>query len=232
MFMIRGQGGRNRPDDEGRQLMHGGKQSRPRHAGLPAGDGPGAYRDRPGGDPGDDAQHQTYASPVGQRGARPTKPHGFRSRRDRRRQIRAARRTIAGRHPVATAVLDVIVLLMPVWFSLGNALPTWDWALRWRRAALSGSAVTEAAASSNWAENQWYSHHPPPVGGAPARPAIPSLGPASQAQLVASRSHCPEGHTRHTGPGAVLGQHNLPVTTAGTASGSGFLVRLPVPSEA
>jgi len=120
--------------------MHVGKQSRPRHAGLPAGDGPGAYRDRPGdaqdrpgSDPGDYPQHQTYAIPADQRGyylaepgsgGRPARPHGFRSRGDRRRrrQIRAARRTIAGRHPVATAVLGVIVLFTPVWVSLGNAL--------------------------------------------------------------------------------------------------------------
>jgi hypothetical protein len=111
--------------------MHGGKQSRPRHAGLPAGDGPGTHRDRPGGDPGDDPQHQTYAFPAGQHGddpaeagsgGRPARPHGFRSRGRRRRQIRAARRTIPGRHPVATAMLGVIVLLTPVWFSLGNAL--------------------------------------------------------------------------------------------------------------
>lgn len=94
-----------------------------------------AYRDRPGGDRGDDAQHQTYASPAGQRGARPVRPHGFRSHSDRRRQVRGARRSIAGRHPVATAALGVIVLLMPVWISLGNALADPGPGTSWRRAA-------------------------------------------------------------------------------------------------
>ena len=154
--------------------MHGGKQSRPRHAGLPAGDGPWAYRDRPGGDPGDDPHHQTYAFPAGQHGdypveagsgGRSARPHGFRSRGRRRRQIRAARRTIAGRHPVVTAVLGVIVLLMPVWFSLGNALanPGLGTSVAARGAEWfrghGGSGIV------NWAENQWYSRHPPPAGG-------------------------------------------------------------------
>jgi len=162
--------------------MHGGKQSRPRHAGLPAGNGPGPYRDRPGdaqdrpgGDPDDDPQHQAYAVPAGQGGdylaeagssGRPAVPHGFRSRGDRRRRrrrIRAARRTIAGRHPVATAVLGVIVLLMPVWFSLGNALanPGLGTSVPARGAEWfrghGGSGIV------NWAENLWYSHHPPPA---------------------------------------------------------------------
>jgi hypothetical protein len=39
----------------------------------------------------------------------------------------------------------------------------------------------------NWAENLWYSHHPPPVGGTPAKSAIPRLGPAgNQAGRVRS----------------------------------------------
>jgi hypothetical protein len=189
--------------------MHGGKQSRPRHAGLAAGNGPGTCRDRPGdaqgwpgGDP-DDPQYQAYAVPAGQDGdylaeaggdGRPARAHGFRSRGDRsrrRRQIRAARRTIAGRHPVATAVLGVIVLLTPVWFSLGNALanPGLGTSVAARGAEWfrghGGSGIV------NWAENLWYSHHPPPAGGAPARSAIPSLGPAAAGPVHAAVAHLP-----------------------------------------
>ena len=189
--------------------MHGGRQSRPRYAGLPAGDGPRTYRDqpgdtrdRPGGEPDHDPQYQTCAVPAGQggdypaeagSGGRPTRPHGFRSRgrRRRRRQIRAARRTIAGRHPVAAAVLAVIVLLTPVWISLGNALanPGLGTSVAARGAEWfrghGGSGIV------NWAENLWYSHHPPPVGGAPAQSAIPSLGPATGGPAHTAVAHLP-----------------------------------------
>ena len=189
--------------------MHGSKQSRPRHAGVPAGYGPGTYRDRsgdardrPGGDPDDDPQHQTRAVPADQRGDYPDEasssgrragPHGFRSRGRRRRrwQIRAARRTIAGRHPVAVGALAVIVLLTPVWFSLGNALanPGLGTSVAARGAEWfrghGGSGIV------NWAENLWYSHHPPPVGGTPAQSAIPSLGPATGGPAHAAVAHLP-----------------------------------------
>jgi len=188
--------------------MHGGKQSRPRHAGLHAGNGPGTYRDRPGdaqgrpGDP-DDPQYQTYAVPAGQdgdylaeagSGGRAARPHGFRSRGDRRRrrrQIRAARRTIAGRHPVATAVLGVIVLLIPVWFSLGNALA--DPGLGTSVAARGAEWFRGHGGSGivNWAENLWNPPHPPPWGAAPAQSAIPSLGPAAAGPTHAAVAHLP-----------------------------------------
>ena len=90
MFMISGQGGRrDRPGDEGRQLMHGTKRSRPRRAGLPAGDGPGTYRARPadvrdrsGGD-GRGREHPMYTSrpaAAARRGPpQPARPRGFRA---------------------------------------------------------------------------------------------------------------------------------------------------------
>ena len=154
--------------------MHASKQSRPRRAGLPAGDGPGTYRDRPGAvqdppgtDPDAGREHQTYAFPAGQPGGHaceagggrggPAEPRGFRarrrSRRRRRRQIRAARRTIAGRHPVATAVLAVIMLLTPAWISLGNALANPGLGTSVAARAPSGSAATGAAASSTGRES-------------------------------------------------------------------------------
>ena len=189
--------------------MHGSKQSRPRRAGLPAGDGPRTYRDRPGAvqdppgtEPDAGREHQRYAFPVGQPGVyrgeaagrgRPTGPRGFRarrrSRRRRRRQIRAARRTIAGRHPVATAMLVVMVLLTPAWISLGNALanPGLGTSVAARGAEWfrghGGSGIV------NWAENLWYSHHPPPVGGRPAQSAIPRLGPATSGPVRAAVAH-------------------------------------------
>ena len=200
--------------------MHGSKQSRPRRAGLPAGDGPTTYRDRPGTiqdppgtDPDAGREHQRSAFRVGQPGGyrgeaagrgRPNEPRGFRARRRhrrrRRRQIRAARRTIAGRHPVATAMLAVMVLLTPAWISLGNALtnPGLGTSVAARGAEWfrghGGSGIV------NWAENLWYSHHPPPVGGKPAQSAIPRLGPATSGPVRAAVAHL-SAPLRMTSPG-------------------------------
>jgi len=68
----------------------------------------------------------------------------------------------------------VVVLLTPVWWSMGSAMtnpglgtsvPTR--LAEWARLHGGGSIVTGA-------ENLWYSHHPPPVGGKPPTGAIPS----------------------------------------------------------
>jgi uncharacterized protein YigE (DUF2233 family) len=67
----------------------------------------------------------------------------------------------------------VVVLLTPVWWSLGTSLtnPGLGTTIsarfaEWLRGHGGGSVVT-------WAENTWYSHHPPPVGGKPTKGAIP-----------------------------------------------------------
>jgi hypothetical protein len=114
-----------------------------------------------------------------------------RQRRARRREIRAARRTISGRHPVATGALAVIVLLTPVWISLGNALA--DPGLGTSVAARGAEWFRGHGGSGivNWAENLWYSHHPPPVGGKPAQSAIPRLDPAAAAPVHAAVAHLP-----------------------------------------
>jgi hypothetical protein len=87
---------------------------------------------------------------------------------------------MAGRHPFAAAALAVVLVLTPVWISLGSALGNPGMgssagarAAEWFRTH-GGSSIV------NWAENTWYSHHPPPVGGVPPKSAIPGLGTAGQ----------------------------------------------------
>jgi len=86
----------------------------------------------------------------------------------------------------------VVVLLTPVWWSLGTALTNPGLGTtvsarlsEWLRGHGGGSIVT-------WAENTWYSHHPPPVGGKPAKGAIPLPGPTKRdtpAPATALRAH-------------------------------------------
>ncbi len=71
-------------------------------------------------------------------------------------------------------------LLTPVWWSLGSALndPGMGSAVPARLAEwLRGHG---GASFVNWAENTWYSHHAPPVGGKPANGAIPLPGVAAR----------------------------------------------------
>jgi hypothetical protein len=108
----------------------------------------------------------------------------FRARRaDRRagrRAVRKARRTLAGRHPFLTAFVAIAVGLSPVWVSLGDALgnPSLGTSVSARFAEWARDHG--ASPIVNWAENAWYSSHPPPVGGAPAKGSIP--GPQSSGQ--------------------------------------------------
>ena len=80
-------------------------------------------------------------------GGRPGLLPAWRRRRAREKQIRAARRTIIGRHPFTSAAIAVLLLLTPVWVSLGrhSAIPALE---RLRAPARpSGSAATAAAPS-------------------------------------------------------------------------------------
>src|ERR1700688_1008480 len=77
------------------------------------------------------------------------------------------------RHKFMSVLVLVVVLLTPVWWSLGSALTNPGLGTtvsarfaEWLRGHGGGSLVT-------WAENTWYSHPPPPVGGKPAKGAIP-----------------------------------------------------------
>ncbi len=107
-----------------------------------------------------------------------------------RRARRRARKTAFGRHPFRTGFLVVVLLLTPVWWSLGSALanpvlgPTVSGrAAEWARDHGMSSIVA-------WAENFWYSHHQPAVGGAPPKGAIP---PPTDATTTPTHTTTPSG---------------------------------------
>jgi len=85
----------------------------------------------------------------------------------------------ARRHKVTSVLLALVVLATPVWWSLGTALTNPAFGIsvsarfaEWAREHGGSSIVV-------WAENTWYSHHPPPVGGKPAKGAIPAPVPST-----------------------------------------------------
>ncbi len=93
-------------------------------------------------------------------------------------------------HPVRTAVLLTLAALL-VWLavSLGGALT--DPALGSSVGARFAEWAREHGGSGmvNWVENEWYSHHPPPVGGRPPADAI--RRPRSQPVTTAGPVHLP-----------------------------------------
>ncbi|MHB8244123.1 MAG: phosphodiester glycosidase family protein [Acidimicrobiales bacterium] len=107
-------------------------------------------------------------------------------RRRDRRERRRARRHLAGRHPLLAGLVGVILLLTPVWVSIGSALtnPTLGVTLpgrlaEWVRAHGGGPVI-------GWVENFYYAHNPPPVGGTPPKGAIPTPTSASTAPQPAA----------------------------------------------
>ena len=101
--------------------------------------------------------------------ARPTR----RERRALKKQKRRERATIVGRHPKSSIFLLLLVVLTPLWISVGSAAtdpslgPTVGTRLtEWVRDHGGGGVVT-------WAEDTWYTWHAPPKGGKPAAGAIP-----------------------------------------------------------
>jgi hypothetical protein len=95
------------------------------------------------------------------------------ARRQARRERRRARRYWVGRHPVASSAIALVLLLTPVWISLGSALSNPGLGVtipgrlaEWVREHGGGGMVA-------WVENIYYAHNPPPVGGRPARGSIP-----------------------------------------------------------
>ncbi len=118
---------------------------------------------------------------------RPTR----RERRALRKQKRRERSTVVGRHPKTTVLLVVLVLLTPLWASLGTAAtdpalgPTVGGRLtEWVRDHGGGGVVT-------WAENTWYTWHAPPKGGKPAPGAIPKAVTATTLPVASGPAHLP-----------------------------------------
>ena len=97
-----------------------------------------------------------------------------------RRTGRAARlRRWVARHRFRSVLVVLAVLVTPVLWSLGWALtdPSMGSSLagrmaEWARQHGAGGVVV-------WAENTWYSHHPPPVGGKPGKGALPATRSAA-----------------------------------------------------
>ena len=115
-----------------------------------------------------------------------------RERRALRKQKRRERSTIVGRHPKTTVLVVVLVLLTPVWVSLGSAAadpslgPTVGGRMaEWVRGHGGGGIVT-------WAENTWYTWNAPPKGGRPAAGAIPKpTGTTATVPVVSGPVHLP-----------------------------------------
>ncbi|HZU80128.1 MAG TPA: phosphodiester glycosidase family protein [Acidimicrobiales bacterium] len=92
-------------------------------------------------------------------------------------------------HKIRSALVAVFVLLSPILWSLGFALsnPALGSSLPGRLAewlrdhGASGLVV--------WAENTYYSHHAPPVGGKPSKGAIPRLGTSSGSSANSTVPH-------------------------------------------
>ncbi|MGO9078162.1 MAG: phosphodiester glycosidase family protein [Streptosporangiaceae bacterium] len=179
----RGRHGRPGAEAGYRQQGTGDRTGQPAGPGYPPGSGPGGP-----------------AAP----GGPPSRRRPRRERRARRKQIRAARRTIFGRHPFLTVLCAVLVLMTPVWVSLGQALtdPGLGSSLGARGAEwFRGHGFSSVV---NWAEDEWYSHHAPPVGGKPAQSTIPQLGSAG-GQVRSTIVHLRTPH-RMTSPAG----HRLP----------------------
>ena len=102
-------------------------------------------------------------------------PRASRKERRARRKERIRRRpTWIGRHPKTVVGLVLVILLTPLWLSLGSAAtdpslgPTIGSRLtEWVRGHGGGGIVT-------FAEDVWYSWNAPPKGGKPKAGAIPS----------------------------------------------------------
>ncbi len=112
-----------------------------------------------------------------------------RERRQLRRERLRRRRTVFGRHPKSTILLVIVLLLTPVWVSLGSAAtnPALGTTVgsrlsEWVRDHGGGSIVT-------WAENVWYTWHAPPKGGKPRPGAIPAAAGSTTTTVAAGPPH-------------------------------------------
>ena len=114
----------------------------------------------------------------------PQRPRHIHSTRTGRTRLRGRRRT--------AAVVLLLFLAFLIWltFSVGGAL------LNPALGGSVGSRFAEWARSHggasivNWAENEWYSHHPPPVGGT-LPPGSIRTPPTSQKKIAAPIGYLP-----------------------------------------
>jgi hypothetical protein len=136
--------------------------------------------------------------------------HG-KSRRLRSQKHRRRRRIFA----VICLILAVFLIWMAV--SLGGALT--NPALGSSASARLAEWFREHGAASvvNWAENEWYSHHPPKVGGALPKGTIHKPTTATTLPVPATVSHLPE-------PAAIVPIASPPVNGEGQWSPAGRLV--------
>ncbi len=97
----------------------------------------------------------------------------FKAWRRKRKIILSKRATFWGRHPIMTVLVALWLLLTPVWWSMGTALT--NPALGTTLPARLAEWVRDHGGKSVvvWAENTWYMHHAPPVGGKPPKGSIP-----------------------------------------------------------
>lgn len=122
--------------------------------------------------------------------AKPTR----RERRALRKQRIRERPTPVGRHPKTTIFVVVMILLSPLWASMGQAAtnpalgPSAGTRLtEWVRDHGGGGIVT-------WAEDTWYTWHAPPKGGKPAAGAIPkptAVSSSSTLPVASGPAHLP-----------------------------------------
>jgi hypothetical protein len=101
------------------------------------------------------------------------------------------RKTWPGRHPKTAGFGVLLVLMMPIWVSLGSALTNRSLGLtvgargaEWVRDHGGGFIVSDI-------ENWWYSHHPPPVGGKPSANAIPGHHAGPTGTGSSKQAHLP-----------------------------------------
>ena len=120
--------------------------------------------------------------------AKPTR----RERRALRKQRIRERPTPVGRHPKTTIFVVVMILLSPLWASMGQAAtnpalgPSAGTRLtEWVRDHGGGGIVT-------WAEDTWYTWHAPPKGGKPKAGAIPvPVASSTTVPLQSGPAHLP-----------------------------------------
>ncbi len=89
--------------------------------------------------------------------------------------------------------MAVVVLLTPVWWSFAGAMTNPAMGVSLAGRAAEWFRDHGGASIVVWAENTWYGHHPPPVGGQPARGIVPAHHKVTpSAPVSVSIPHLPE----------------------------------------